>query len=177
VCSIYLDAKKLGHELTKRYLDCGKDDIVFVQPKANLIDLGQYIEGIKEAYQEAGKAFSEEQIIPTSTHYEKNLPQFTEYFKTHRHEVVLTGYDKTAVAVVNAALDNGIRVPEDMEIIGLMDTSYAIMSRPALTSVHVPVYEMGAMAVRLLTKILNDEEITDPAVSVIYRLIERQTTK
>ena len=36
-----------------------------------------------------------------------------------------SGYDKEAVAVVNAAIDNGIQVPGDMEVIGMMDTSYA----------------------------------------------------
>ena len=59
----------------------------------------------------------------------------------------------------NAAIDNGIHIPEDMEVIGMMNTSYALICRPSLTSIHVPVYDMGALAVRLLTKILNEEEI------------------
>lgn len=119
----------------------------------------------------------ESQMIHTSTHYEKSYPQFLEYFQSHRHDLVLTGYDKEAVAVVNAAVDNGIQVPDEMEVIGMMNTSYALICRPPLTSIHVPVYDMGALAVRLLTKILNEEEIDQKEVPVLHLLMPRGTTK
>ena len=78
---------------------------------------------------------------------------------------------------VNAAIDNGIQIPEDMEVIGMMNTSYALICRPALTSIHVPVYDMGALAVRLLTKILNEEEIDTKEVPVQHLMMPRGTTK
>ena len=78
--------------------------------------------------------------------------------------------------MVNAAIDNGIQVPNDMEVIGMLNTSYALICRPALTSIHVPVYDMGALAVRLLTKILNEEDIDTKEVSVQHLLIPRGTT-
>ena len=58
-----------------------------------------------------------------------------------------------------------------------MNTSYALICRPSLTSIHVPVYDMGALAVRLLTKILNDEEIENKAVVIQHLLMPRATTK
>ena len=81
------------------------------------------------------------------------------------------------MAVVNAAIDNGIQVPDEMDVIGMMNTSYALICRPSLTSIHVPVYDMGALAVRLLTKILNEEEIEDKAVVIQHLLMPRDTTK
>ena len=176
-CSIYVDAREVGYDLTKSYLKKGMDDIIFVKPRQNLVELDQFVLGIKQAFEEEGKPFEDERILSTSSHYDKNLPEFENYFKDHKHDVVMTGYDKQAVAIVNAAQDNGIKIPEEMEVVGMMDTSYAIMCRPALTSIHVPVYDMGAMAVRLLTKILNDEEIEQRDVSVVQRIIYRQTTK
>jgi len=176
-CSIYVDAREVGYDLTKSYLKKGMDDIIFVKPRQNLVELDQFVLGIKQAFEEEGKTFEDERILSTSSHYDKNLPEFENYFKDHKHDVVMTGYDKQAVAIVNAAQDNGIKIPEEMEVVGMMDTSYAIMCRPALTSVHVPVYDMGAMAVRLLTKMLNDEEIEQRDVSVVQRIIYRQTTK
>ena len=152
--SIFIDAKKIAYDIVDEYLSKGKKDIVFVSPKQNLIRTEDLILGIEEAYQKHGMTFDKDkQILPTSTHYEKSYPQFLEYFKNHKHDLVFSGYDKEAVAVVNAAIDNGIQVPGDMEVIGMMDTSYALICRPALTSIHVPVYDMGALAVRLLTKI------------------------
>ena len=176
--SIFVDSKKIAYDIVNEYLNRGQSDIAFVSPKQTLIKTDDMISGIVQAYQEHNLTFdTDKQIIHTSTHYEKSYPQFLEYFKTHKHDVVFTGYDKEAVAVVNAAIDNGIQIPEDMEVIGMMNTSYALICRPALTSIHVPVYDMGALAVRLLTKILNEEEIDTKEVPVQHLMMPRGTTK
>jgi LacI family transcriptional regulator len=176
--SIYVDASHVSYDLAKKYLAEGKEDIVFVRPQQNLVRLDDFVDGIKKAFEDAGKSFDEDkQVINTSTHYEESYPFFIDYFKTHKHDVVLTGYDKEAVAVVNAAQDNGISIPDDMQVVGMMNTSYSIMSRPSLTTIHVPVYEMGAMAIRLMTKMLNEEEIDQKAVPVVTQIITRNTTK
>ncbi|MFR7591530.1 MAG: LacI family DNA-binding transcriptional regulator [Longibaculum sp.] len=175
--SIFVDAKKIAYDIIDNYLSQGKKDILFVSPQQNLIKTEDLILGIEEAYQKHGLAFDkDQQIVHTSTHYEKSYPQFLEYFKNHKHDLVFASYDKEAVAVVNAAIDNGIQVPNDMEVIGMLNTSYALICRPALTSIHVPVYDMGALAVRLLTKILNEEDIDTKEVSVQHLLIPRGTT-
>lgn len=175
--SIFVDAKKIAYEFVNEYLNKGKNDIVFVSPKQNLIKTEDLMAGIHMAYQDHGLTFDEKtQVIHTSTHYEKSYPQFLEYFKTHKHDLVFTSYDKEAVAVVNAAIDNNIKIPAEMEVIGMMNTSYALICRPPLTSIHVPVYDMGALAVRLLTKILNEEEIDTKEVPVQHLLMPRGTT-
>ena len=176
--SIFADAKKIAYEVVDKYLAQGKSDILFVSPKQNLINIEEMITGIQEAYQKYDLVFdATKQVVHTSSHYEKSYPQFLEYFKNHRHDLVFTSYDKEAVAVVNAAIDNGIEIPDEMEVIGMMNTSYALICRPSLTSIHVPVYDMGALAVRLLTKILNDEEIENKAVVIQHLLMPRATTK
>lgn len=177
LCSISVDAHQISTELTNHYLDKGMDDIIFVKPKQNLVRLDEFTQGIKDAFAARGLTFTDDRVISTSTHYEVSYPFFQDYFKTHRHQVVFNGYDKEAVAVVNAAQDNGIKVPDDMEVVGMMNTSYSIMSRPALTTIHVPVYELGAMAIRLLTKMLNGDEIEEKAVVVGTHIIKRNSTK
>lgn len=176
--SIFVDAKKIAFDIIDRYLSKGKKDIIFVNPKQNLICTDDMILGIQEAYEKHDLIFDyDKQVIRTSTHYEKSYSQFLEYFKNHKHDLVFTSYDKEAVAVVNAAIDNDIKIPDDMEVIGMMNTSYALICRPSLTSIHVPVYDMGALAVRLLTKILNNEDIDTHEVSVQHFLMPRSTTK
>lgn len=175
--SIYVDAEKIAYDIATEYLRKGKKDIVFVEANQNLIKTVDMIKGFENAYKDYGMHFDlSTQVIETSTHYEKSYPQFLEYFKTHKHDLIVTGYDKEAVAVVNASVDCGIQIPQDMEVIGMLNTSYASMCRPALTSIHVPVYDMGALAVRLLTKILNEESIDTKEVSVQYLKMPRETT-
>jgi LacI family transcriptional regulator len=174
--SIYVDAKKITYDLISSYLDKNKKDILFVKTKQNLVDTSGLVEGIKEAYKDHGLTFNDDCILNTSLHYEKSYPQLKDYFKDKKHDLVFTSYDKEAVAVVNAAIENGINVPNEMEVIGMMDTSYSIMCRPALSSIHVSVYDMGALAIRLLTKMLNDEEIETKEVSLNYVFMKRDTT-
>lgn len=173
--SIYVDARKITYELATSYLDKGVSDIAFFTARQNLVKKEELVEGFKQAYEEHGLIF--DNVTNVSTHYEESYPYFVDYFKTHRPQVVIAGYDKEAVAAINAARENGIRVPEDMEVIGMMNTTYSVMCNPTLTTVNVPVYNMGALALRLLTKILNDEPIESHEVVVKHLLIKRESTK
>lgn len=175
--SIYIDAKKIAFDIISNYLEKGKNDIIFISPKQNLVRTEELLAGIKDAYVQYNQVFQDSHFIRTSSHYEKCYPQLLEYFKTHKHDVVFASYDKEGVAVINAAYDNHISIPDEMEVVSMMDTSYSLMSRPTLTSIHLPIYDMGALAVRLLTKILNNEEIETKEVCVNTVMMKRDSTK
>ncbi|CAM5202647.1 Catabolite control protein A OS=Ureibacillus acetophenoni OX=614649 GN=SAMN05877842_102542 PE=4 SV=1 [Ureibacillus acetophenoni] len=51
------------------------------------------------------------------------------------------------------------------------------MVRPRLTSVVFPLYDIGAVAMRLLTKIMNKEKVEEQVVILPHRIEERQTVK
>lgn len=174
--SIYIDVKKAAEEIVDKYLAAGKKDIIYITPKQNLIKNDDIIEGIQETYKKYGLEFDDAHVITSSSHYENNYPQFIEYFKTHKHDLVFCGYDKDGVAVINAASENNIKIPTEMEVIGMLNTSYSIMCKPTLSSMNVPVYDMGALAVRLLTKFLHEEEIESKEIAVGHLFIKRNST-
>lgn len=175
--SISIDSAKVAYDLVKGYLDQGVKNITYVTPRQNFINSQELIHGIEKAYTEVGSVFPKENVITSASHYEANYPMFTEYFKMNKPELVICGYDKDAVAVLNGALDNGIEVPKDLEIVGILNSSYSIMCKPTISTLSVPVYDMGAMAVRLLTKLLDEDEIESKEVSVPYQYIKRNSTK
>ena len=142
----------------------------------NLIKSDEIIEGIKDTYKKYEKVFTTNQILTSSSHYENTYPNFVEYFKDHKHDLVFCGYDKDGVAVINAAQENGIKIPEEMEVVGMLNTSYSIMCKPTLSSMNVPVYDMGALAVRLLTKFLHEEKIESKEIVVQHMFIKRDST-
>lgn len=51
------------------------------------------------------------------------------------------------------------------------------MMRPQLSSITQPLYDIGAVAMRLLTKIMNKEEIDNRYVVLGYEIVERDSTK
>ena len=87
------------------------------------------------------------------------------------------GDDELAAGVLNGLTDAGVKVPEDFEIITSNDTRFTEISRPTMSSITQPLYDIGAVSMRLLTKLMNNEEIGDKTVVLPYGLKKRQSTK
>lgn len=69
---------------------------------------------------------------------------------------IVCANDETAIGVIDAALDQGMRVPEDLSVAGFDDIPLARHFRPALTTVAQPMHAIGREAAQLLLEILRD---------------------
>jgi LacI family transcriptional regulator len=80
-----------------------------------------------------------------------------------RPTAVFAHSDVTAYAVMTAASEAGLRVPEDVSVIGFDDIESAAQIRPPLTTIQQPFVEMGKRAADLLLTAIraNDENATD----------------
>lgn len=85
--------------------------------------------------------------------------------------------DSIAVSFMNIARDNGRRVPEDLAVAGFQNTKYALLSRPNLTSIDVPVYDIGAVSMRLLTKLMNSKDVDNIRIILPHYIVTRDSTK
>ncbi len=75
--------------------------------------------------------------------------------KAPNHELYVTTRDSLACAINNAAVECGYSVPSDLETIGVIGTKQARMARPTISTIDVDLYEVGSIAMRMLTKMLN----------------------
>ena len=83
-----------------------------------------------------------------------------------------------ALGVIHAAQDTGLNVPTDVEVLGFDNTRLALMVRPQLSTVVQPMYDIGAVAMRLLTKYMNKEKVEDHTVILPHRInLEIQRSK
>lgn len=89
---------------------------------------------------------------------------------------VVVSRDNTAVGIMNCAKDKGISIPDDLEIATAGATQLASFVRPAITAIRQPLYDIGAVAMRMLTKLMNNEELDDTHIILPYELIKRQST-
>lgn len=85
--------------------------------------------------------------------------------------------DEMAVGAIHAVQDLGKRVPEDVSIIGFENIPLASQVRPLLSTVSVPMYDIGAVAMRLLTKYMNEEHVESGQVYLQYRMELRNSTR
>ena len=62
---------------------------------------------------------------------------------------ILSATDEMALGIIHAAQDQGLSIPDDLDIIGFDNTRLSLMVRPQLSTVVQPTYDIGAVAMRL----------------------------
>ena len=62
-----------------------------------------------------------------------------------------------AIGAIHCIQDAGLKVPEDISVISVDNSRMASMVRPQLTTVAQPMYDIGAVSMRLLTKLMKKE--------------------
>lgn len=89
---------------------------------------------------------------------------------------VFVTFDEIAIGVMHGFQDRGYKIPEDIQVFGFDNTRLSKMVRPTLSTVVQPMYDIGAVAMRLLTKYMNKEEVSDKNVVLPHRLEKRDST-
>ncbi len=84
--------------------------------------------------------------------------------------------DNLAIGTLRAARERGLRVPEDLSIVGFDDVEHATIVTPTLTTVRQPLAEMGRTAVSLLVRLLERQRFETLHVELATRLVVREST-
>lgn len=84
--------------------------------------------------------------------------------------------DEMAVGAMKAARERGLRLPEDLSVVGFDDLERAAIVSPALTTVRQPLAEMGRMAVSLLIRLLDNQRLEALSVELATKLVVREST-
>lgn len=84
--------------------------------------------------------------------------------------------DEMAIGVIAAARRRGVRVPEDLSVVGFDDIRFARHIDPPLTTITQPMRDIGEGTVRLLLAILRGDEIKPVSVTLPHHLTLRSST-
>lgn len=89
---------------------------------------------------------------------------------------IVASSDLEAMGVYHAAQERGLRVPDDLSVIGFDDTVLCEYLSPPLTTVRQPLSQMADQAVRLLGEMVRDDGSAHPRIELSTELIERGST-
>jgi LacI family transcriptional regulator len=89
---------------------------------------------------------------------------------------VFAGSDETASGVLEAARARGLRIPEDLSVVGFDDTQVARLTSPPLTTVRQPLREMGGVALKTALRLVAGEELESHHVELATELVVRSST-
>jgi LacI family transcriptional regulator len=89
---------------------------------------------------------------------------------------IFAANDVAAIAAIETATARGLRVPEDVSVVGFDNIPESVLCQPPLTTVAQPIREMGRRAIELLIALLRGQDGTAHHVMLSTDLVVRQTT-
>ena len=139
--------------------------IVFIRGPENQEDSVWREMGYKEALTENGIEYTTDLII--SGEFERDIANqaMKEFIKAHRNsndigfDAVFTGDDDAAIGVIQALKECGIRIPEDVSVVGFDDSRLSAHLDPPLTTVRAPTYDVGCISAINLFQILENQPV------------------
>lgn len=144
-------------------------------PMTHAINKLHRLVGYQTALEKADIVFDDKLLFVAHQDYAAGL-QIAEKILAAEADGVIAYDDEVALGIMNYMREQGKRIPEDFEIITSNDTKFTIVTRPELTSIGQPKYDIGAVAMRMLTKLMNNEIIDDTQVKLPHTLERRGTT-
>ncbi|WP_061839940.1 catabolite control protein A [Tetragenococcus halophilus] len=177
VGSVNIDYTKATEEAVSLLAKNGHEKIAFVS--GALIDAinGQNrLTGYKEGLKENNLEYNEGMIFEAPYEFKEGLALVDRILNSGATAAYITD-DELAIGVLDGLYDAGVKVPEDFEIITSNNTLLTDVARPRLSSVTQPLYDIGAVATRLLTKLMNKEEIEQRTIVLLSSIMEKGSTK
>ncbi|QGX65080.1 catabolite control protein A [Bacillus sp. ms-22] len=177
--SVNINYEQAVYDSVQLLVEKGHKRIAFVSgPMSEPINSVRKLAGYKRALEEAGIAFDEALVAEGDYSYDSGIDALDNLLdQSDKPTAVIAATDEMALGVIHGAQDRGVSIPEDLEVIGFDNTRLSLMVRPQLTTVVQPTYDIGAVAMRLLTKLMNKEQVEDQIVELPHRIEERQSTK
>ena len=166
-----------GYQITRHILNLGHRDIAVLKGPSKYSSLVDRLRGCMAAMAEEHLLFPPEWMPePLSGHPLKGYVQMQEILALdHRPTAVIAISDKTAMGAMDAIREAGLRIPDDIAIGSIDNTRESQFMRPPLTTVHIPKYEIGVLAMQKLNRIIVGEETTAFKSVVYSELIVRQS--
>ncbi len=174
--SVAIDYKKAAYDITKEMINRGNKKIWMITTIRKYMVNDLKVEGYQRAMLEAGL---EPYVLQVSGKTELNVPAYEEALKEGHPDVAIVVRDSMAVSFTNVARLQHIHIPNDLQVIGFQNTRYAELSRPKLTCINTPIYEIGEKAMDLLTNLMEQslEEGEELHEFIPYEIVWRDSTK
>ncbi|AYW45353.1 catabolite control protein A [Tetragenococcus koreensis] len=177
VGSVNIDYTGATKEAVSLLAKNGHEKIAFVS--GALIDAinGQNrLTGYRQALKENNLEYNEGLIFESPYNFKDGLALVDRILNSGATAAYVTD-DELAIGVLDGLYDHGVKVPGDFEVITSNNTLLTDVARPRLTSVTQPLYDIGAVAMRLLTKLMNKEEIEQKTIVLPSSIMEKGSTK
>jgi len=172
------DERNGGYLATRHLLELGHRRIGCVVRTGDLTSSAARVEGYRAALAEVGLPLDGRLITESDFGYAAGAAASRRLLDlADRPTALVTHNDIIAIGAIKAAAEVGLRVPDDLSLVGYDDIAQAAYAVPELTTIAYPKHRIGRAAAELLLRLLAGEETIPPATIVLpVHLVVRAST-
>ena len=175
---IAIDNKRAGKEATEYLINSGHKKIAHITGDLNTQAAKLRLEGYRGAFKAQGLSINSDYIITTD--YSRQKARSAAEKLIHMKErptAVFVASDSMALEVMSIVLKEGLKIPDDISIIGFDDNPEGLYAPVSLTTVRQPLIKMGQMAVDRLKDLATKKIEKNKKISLPCELVIRDSCR
>lgn len=175
--SVSIDNLSAAVTATQHLIGLGHRRIAMINGPPDIILSRDRFRGYQLALQQAGIGVDPELARDGTFYHDSGVHAMNSLLDLAQPPTaVFCANDEMAIGAINAVRSRGLRVPEDLAVVGFDDIAFASMYHPSLTTVAQPTYEIGETAMRLMLGVIRREQLPARNVVLPHRLVVRETS-
>ena len=180
ITNVVLDQRRAA-ELTLRHLyQLGHRRIAFMRGGSHSSDAEDRWDCLKAVAREFGIVVRPEltvQLMLLVSTPELGFVPACELLNRKAGFTAMVCYDDiAAIGAIRAIRDHGLRVPEDISVVGFDDIQSAAFQNPSITTIRQPLHQMGTIAARVLLQRVRGQDSVPDTLAVLPELVIREST-
>ncbi|GEL93899.1 LacI family DNA-binding transcriptional regulator [Cellulomonas composti] len=166
-----------GLAATRHLVGLGHTRIAVVSGPSDVLCSRARIDGYRSALEEAGYPVDPDLIRYGDFFVNGGYAHGMDLLdRPDRPTAIFAGSDFQALGVMRAAADLGLRIPQDLSIVGYDDVPVTEWITPRLTTVRQPLQEMAATAARMVLDLAHGRTLANPRIDLAIELVVREST-
>ena len=169
---------KNGSYLASRHLiELGHRNVGCITGPSHLEATKYRLNGFKTAFEENGLEFRKELVVEGNYHIESGYKCAQKIMDIDPRVTAIHAFnDMMAYGVFECLKDKGIKIPEQISVVGFDDIFFSKMLYVPLTTIAIPIHQMGEKAVQLLIERILNKKLPWRCNTVEPKLVVRQST-
>lgn len=163
---------------TTHLISAGCRRLAFVTGAADAPVIRQRLEGFRRSLEAFSLRHDPSLVVRLADHDGEGVRQGTRQLleRPDRPDGIFYSDDLLAIAGLQAIRELGLRVPSDVAVVGFGDVPAAASLDPTLSTIRMPLYDLGAQAMSMLVDLASQKPLQRPRVILASKLIVRRST-
>jgi LacI family repressor for deo operon, udp, cdd, tsx, nupC, and nupG len=173
---VSIDNIASSRQAADHLIGLGHKRIGFISGPMDIVICRDRMEGYRQGMLEHGLPVDEDLIHEGDWSIESGYEMAAKMLTLgQRPTAIFASNDDMAFGVIKCVKDRGLRVPQDVSVVGFDNISMASILEPSLTTVSQPRYEIGAKAMELLLQLIKGEQVTQRQYTLQSKLVIRES--